>query len=445
MLPPAGALVGQQFEYVVNVSNPSAVPATEVVVTDNLPDGITYVSSEPAAQASGQVLTWSLGSVDGGATKSVRIQVKATQTGTFENCAEVKAAMNLASRCCATTRVSSPKLMIEKRCTEAVQICEPIEYVIVVRNAGDGPATGVKMQDNLPEGLATSDGKTSVSADIGELKPGDGKQVRFTVMASKTGKFENKATVTADGGLTAEAVCTTTVTQPVLEVTKKGPEKAVVAGRSYTYEITVANKGDGTARETVLTDPLPDGTAFVSATEGGAFADGKVTWRLGTIEPGDSKKVSLTIKATRMGTVKNTASATAVCAEGSASTQTEMRGVAGILIQLQDDPDPIEVGATTLYTIDVTNQGMIDDSNVQIEVTLPPEEEFVSAEGVTEARAEGKTIKFGAVPRLTPKQKVTWKVVIKGTAAADVRFKVTLTSDMLERPVYREESTHIYE
>jgi len=51
---PAAVLAGQQFEYTISVTNPSQVEAKDVVVTDALPDGITYVSSDPSAQAGGQ-------------------------------------------------------------------------------------------------------------------------------------------------------------------------------------------------------------------------------------------------------------------------------------------------------------------------------------------------------------------------------------------------------
>src|SRR5262249_49491395 len=60
------ALVGDAVNYTIVVNNPSAVAATNVMVTDTVPNGIQYVSSTPAAQASGSSLSWSLGSLAAG-------------------------------------------------------------------------------------------------------------------------------------------------------------------------------------------------------------------------------------------------------------------------------------------------------------------------------------------------------------------------------------------
>ncbi len=440
---PAGVLAGQQFEYQISVTNPSQVEATNVVVTDNLPSGIAFVSSNPPSDGKGAALSWSLGSVAPGATKTISVQVKATNVGKFENCAEVHAAMDLSSRCCATTVVTSPKLVIEKHCPPAVTVCDPIEYVVVVRNSGDGPATNVQVTDTLPAGVTTADGKSSVVVDVGDLGPGQAKEIRIPAKATKSGKFENRVVAKADGGLTAETSCTTVVSKPVLEVRKTGPEMRYV-GRPADYEITVTNTGDAPARDTVLVDPLPAGLTFVSADNGGRFAEGKVIWNLGTLEPGASKKVALRLNSTQRGSAKNTATATAFCAEATASTSLEVRGVPAILLEVIDVEDPIEVGANETYIITVTNQGSADDNNIVIECTLPAEMEYVSSEGPTKATAAGKTVTFAPVPSLAPSAKIVYKVVVKGSKEGDVRFQTRMTSDVIDTPVQETESTHIY-
>ena len=121
-----------------------------------------------------------------------------------------------------------------------------------------------------------------------------------------------------------------------------------------------------------------------------------------------------------------------------------MKGVPAILLEVIDISDPIEVGADETYVITVTNQGTADDNNIRIECTLPAEEDFVSAEGPTKFNAEGKSVVFEPLSSLAPKAKVTYRVVVKGTSAKDVRFKTSLTSDMLTSPVEETESTHVY-
>lgn len=439
----ASVLAGDAIDYTITVTNPSQVAAPDIVVTDSLPDGVEYVSSSPQADsAAGQTLTWSLGSIAPGGQKTISIRAKATRSGRFENCAEVRGGYGLQTRCCATTVVVSPKLAIEKTCPPAVTVCDPIDYVITVRNPGDGPANNVTVTDTLPDGI-TVDGKQTVTVSVGTLAAGESREVRLSAKASRTGRFENRVSASADGGLTADATCTTVVSKPELAVTKTGPATQII-GRPMKFEITVKNTGDSPARNTVLTDPIPANASFDSASDGGQFADGRVTWNLGTLEPNQSRTVSISLRGTGRGTIRNTASATAICADGNAAAETELRGVPAILLECVDDPDPIEVGTTTTYLIEVTNQGTTEDTNTTVVVNLPAELEFVSADGATRGTVSGKTISFAPYPSLAPKQKITYRVIAKGVKEGDVRFRVTLTSDFFKTPIEETESTHVY-
>ena len=104
---PAKAGVGDQFNYQISVTNPGQATASNVRVNDELPAGITYVSSKPAAKVSGQKLEWSLGSLKAKGSQSIMVTVKATRTGKFDNCAEVMADLGLSAKDCAPTVVSS--------------------------------------------------------------------------------------------------------------------------------------------------------------------------------------------------------------------------------------------------------------------------------------------------------------------------------------------------
>jgi uncharacterized repeat protein (TIGR01451 family) len=440
---PAQKMVGETFEYTIVVSNPSTVTATSVTVSDTLPDGISYVSSSPAASVSGQSLTWTLGEVAGGARSGITVQVKGDRTGTFENCATVNANMGLTASDCATTRIVDAKLVLEKTCQPEAMMCDAIPFKVVVRNVGDGPATNVRITDELPDGLTTSDGKSTMVFNAGTLEPGQAKQATFNAKASRTGTFVNTATATADGGLTASDSCETKVTQPVLSVTKTGPDMRFI-GRPINYTVTVTNTGDSTATNTVLVDRLPGSATLVSASGNPQQSQGTLTWSLGNMAPGASESFDVTMKATAAGTVKNTATATANCAEDSASVETLIKGIPAILLEVIDVEDPIEVGSNVEYQITVTNQGSAVGTNISIVCELPEQQDYVSSGGPTQATADGKVLTFAPLPSLAPKARATFRVVTKGNAAADTRFKVIMNSDQIQSPVQETESTNVY-
>ena len=290
----------------------------------------------------------------------------------------------------------------------------------------------------------TADGRSTASFDAGTLRPGESKEAVLKVTAKKRGTFINRVSATGDHGLSASASAKTVVREPVLVVTKAGPKTRFI-GRPTMFTITVANKGDGEAPNAKLVDTISANAKFVSASHGGRFAAGKVTWDLGDLKVNQSKSVTLTLIPQAKGAIRTTALATAHCTTATAEGMTVIKGIPAILLEVIDIDDPVEVGAKTTYEIVVTNQGSADGTNIVIEATLPPEEQFVSADGPTKESVVGKSVKFAPLARLAPKAKATFKVHVKGMKTGDVRFAIKLTSDQMSSPVTETESTHIYE
>lgn len=437
---PEEVRLGQPYEYTVNLVNLTNAEIKDVVLTEEISAvlRIDAITPTPTSQ-SGNEVTWRLDSLPPHATQRIVIRGSATQSADITCCATV----TFQTLACSTTRVVEPALKLVKTTPPEVVICDPIPVRLVVTNTGTGVARDVRVTDTLPEGWSTTDGRNELAFDAGNLNAGQSREFTFTVKANRTGQFTNNAAAREAGGLTAEASSSTTVRQPVLELTKTGPAYRYI-GRPATFNITVSNTGDTVARDTVLIDNVPAGTEFVSASDGGQFSGGRVQWRLGDLAPGASHNVSLTVKLRQRGVVRNTAVARAYCTEASGEASVEARGIPAILLEVIDIQDPVEVGATTTYVIAVVNQGSADGTNITIDCTLPAEEELVSADGPTAARVTGKAVSFAPLPSLAPRAKATYRVVIKGVGVGDVRFKVSMKSDQTTSPVEETESTHIY-
>lgn len=443
--PPAVNLVGTTHDIVTRVSK----------VSDNSPlvgYEVTYrVVDGPAGTFDGGGNTKTV-ITDAQGNAKVTLKQTSPQTGLNNITADIVRPENV--QCCkppqhialikTSKKWEKPGIAVDKKCPAEVTTCDPIEYIVTIRNTGDTTLKNVKFNDNLPSGCTTTDGKTTVSGSVPDLAAGQAKEARFTVKCGKPGRYDNKVQASADGGLNAEASCSTVVKQPMLEITKSCPGTRFL-GRTGTYEIMVTNKGDTASKNTVVTDTLPAGTSFVSATEGGSGSGGGIVWNLGSLEAGQSRKLSATVKFNTSGDLKNTASANGVCAEATASCSTKVEGIPAILLEVIDLEDPIEVGAQTTYEIKITNQGSKADTNIAIELTLPPEEDFISGSGPTPSTAAGKIIKFAPLPSLAPDAVATYRVIVKGNKAGDVRLKVIMTTTELTTPVQETEATRFYE
>jgi uncharacterized repeat protein (TIGR01451 family) len=383
-------------------------------------------------------------------SKTVRASGHAGNAGTMMLCTSVSYSPML----CSVTNVIAPKLEITKTGPATGSVGQDLAYSIRVTNTGVGPAENVVINDRMPEGMTSADPRATGTIQVGTLAAGQSREYAVKARASRTGRFCNTAEVTGANGLSARAEACTEIKQAKLTIEKTGPASGYT-GIPADFQIKVTNAGDIAATNVVLEDAVPAGATVVSAEgiDNSRLASGRLAWNLGTLEPGASRTVGVQMKSAAPGRLDNCATARA---DGIAPVQDcaaiEIEGVTGLLIEITDQNDPIRIGGEEIYTIVVTNQGTADATNVRIDVELEQTEAFVSAsgaEGNLGARAsrmesnEGGHVRFGPLDRLSPNEKVGWRVVIRGTAAGDARFTARMTADQLDRPVEEQEATRI--
>jgi len=439
---PGELQLGAPFDYTITISNSSSAALKNVIVTDQLGDGYKLAKAQPAATSQdGNVLTWVIGALPAGEARTITVTGSATKVGRLVNCA--MATYDLAA--CLAINITNPQLALVKTTPDEVLKCDVIPVTLRVTNSGVGTAQNVQITDTLPAGLTTEEGKSSVTFNVGTLAQGQSRDFAFNARASRTGSFTNNAVATGANNLRAEASSSVKVTAPVLAVTKSAPDMRFI-GRPIGYDITVKNTGDGVARNTVLVDPLPAGTRFLSASEGGQLRGNQTVWELGDLAPGAQRSMRVNVTGSAIGEVRNVATARAFCAEAASATAvTRVEGIPAILLEVIDIEDPVEVGAETVYEITVTNQGSKAGTNIVVTVDLEEQMQFVDAGGATKHSVAGRTITFAPVPSLAPKAKATWRLRIKALAEGDVRLTVQMNSDQLDRDVHETEATNFYQ
>ncbi len=102
--------------------------------------------------------------------------------------------------------------------------------------------------------------------------------------------------------------------QADLEISKFDAPDPVTVGDNLTYTITVTNRGPDAATNVVVTDTLPSGVTFVSATssQGSCTYDGAVTVTcdLGDIAPNNSVTITIVVTPTAPGAISNSVTVT---------------------------------------------------------------------------------------------------------------------------------------
>ena len=341
---PSAAVPGEPLTYQLVVTNQGPDAASDVLVTDPLPTGLTFVSASPGCGLSGQTVSCSLGALAAGTSQTLRVtvDVPSSATGQIVNTAVVTSptpdpipvnnsssstvqstgAVDLAIRKIASTSTTGPDAQVL--------------YTLVIENDGPSDATGVTVVDTPPAALAAQSAEPAqgtceiaagrVTCALGSLAAGAATQVLITARtaADAAGALINTATVTGDQNdpEPSDNTATATLTVPspppppqarsALSITKRADRDRVALGQSVTYTILVTNTGPDPATAAHMTDTasLPGELLAIEASAGTCDRALPVSCALGTIPPGGTVTIVVTFRPTDTGSLRNAASVT---------------------------------------------------------------------------------------------------------------------------------------
>ena len=327
---------------------------------------------------------------------------------------------------------------------------DTIHFIITVQNV-DGPdnATGVSVFNQLPDGLVYVTSSASVGSysnitkiwTIGTLNVGSGALLDITALVNATGHFNNTATLTQTT-YPQDAVNRSAILNvdpaAIISLTKTDNttnHKANV-GDLVTFTITTHNAGPDTAHNVIITDVLPLGLDFVSASDSGTYdpISRTITWAAFDLNygaPDVNRTFNATVNAIMAGNITgiiNTANA----------TFTEFPSVANgtdtaIYVPLADmyinswasKTNPY-VGEIITITFKVGNRGPDTAQNVVFTLPIPDGMEFIDV-----------TVDGGLTPTYDPiTRTLTWNLgdVVVGDPTALVRVRVLRAGSFVFAP-----------
>jgi len=200
--------IGADFE--ITVTNTGDAPAHNVVLEDLIPTGARFLEASENASASQDRVTWNLGTIPPGQSRTILVRMAGTQAGTLENCAVVSALGVEPARDCTTVRFEGITALL----LEVVDIEDPIRvggrtaYDITVVNQGTADATNVALEFELDErtSLQNAEGpspfaRTETGAafrPIDVLAPGQRVTFRVFVNADAAGDTRFRVNMRAD-------------------------------------------------------------------------------------------------------------------------------------------------------------------------------------------------------------------------------------------------------
>ena len=309
---------GDTIVFTLEVDNLGTDPATGVVLTDLLPAGLTFVSaSDPGYDdTTGE---WTIGNVASNgvsteATLTITATVDPSTTGAVTNTATVSGNEGDPDL---TNNVSSVEVVVliaDLSITKTVDEPgaangDPVVFTLTVTNNGPDDATDVTASDlvNTSDfaitGSNPSQGTYTTGTglwDIGAIPSGGSVTLAINadVVAANDTNAPNTATVTSpifDPDLTnnsSTAVVVVDGNPADIEVTKTVDDAAPIPGDTIQFTIVAVNNGPADEDLLVISDVLPAGLTFVSAsTAVGTFSN--PNWALGELKEGESATLTI--------------------------------------------------------------------------------------------------------------------------------------------------------
>ena len=432
---PKSIRVQHDASYQMKVTNLTDMPVKNVSISSTTPDGFDV--SAAGKPGDNGMMSYPVGDLGPKESKMISITGKATKVGSIDTCYSVH---YNPPTLCTNVEVTNPAITLAVNAPADTDICKPVTYTYTVTNSGTGVAHNVMLSEDLPDGLMTTDGKSSVSANVGDIPQGQNRVVTAMLKASKTGSFPSKAMAKSDDDAAQPVATVTAVHAPMLDIAVTGSANDYV-GKRVAYKIVVTNKGDASANNAKL--QVSRSNTLGSVMVEGIDSSGNIA--LGDLAPNASKTINATVTSDQGGTVTVGANASADCAsQVSGSSATMFNTIPAILLETVDESDPVKVGENVVYDVKVTNQGSGPDSNIIIKAIIPDGEQYVSTDGATQPAVDGMNLTFPAIPSLAAKASVTWKVTVKAMKAGDVSFRTSATSDGVKSPAEKTEPTKLY-
>lgn len=392
---------GDNVEYVIEIVNNGPGIATDIIATDNLPEGLKFINANVPGgwtlSISNNKITINGEKLANGEKVLITIIAKAAKSNTtLINNIKVNGTgfdSNISNNNDSETIKITP--LVDLAITKVVDNANPlfdsiITYTITVVNNGPDASTDVVVKDIWPaNGLKfiTSTGTYNPATgiwNVGELGSNEIATLTITAKTTAVGKFENKVSVNGTGydSNLSNNNASVNITVPdcvILNITKVATggivseelNKEVIAGEKITYTVIVSNYGPSVATNVYLTDLFnADELLNMEYNSNGNWVKYNNGIALGDIDVNEAVMILFraTVNHSTRGLINNTVKITTDIkdARGNFEANETVKAIdnSTLVINKTSNVDAINPGDLFNYTIVITAEGSSDSLGV---------------------------------------------------------------------------------
>ena len=359
---------GDNVTYTVTVTNDGDVDASQVVIVDQLGNGLKYVSSSDGGvwDEKTNTVTWI---VDLAAGKTKTLNVVATVVG-YGNVTNSLAVGNKTSKINVNVPEITPNKTVDNK---NPNFGDNVTYIIVVSNDGAADAKNVVVKDILAPGFkfieanygGVYDELTRTVTWIVDVNAKYHVDLTIKVTVEDYGVLTNNVTV---GNKTSSV----NITVPEIIPNKTADIENPNFGDEVTYTVNITNVGKSNAVNVAVRDVLGEGLELISA-DGGVYnpITRTITWTV-NLNSGETKSFKVVAKLIGYGNVTNS------LVVGNKTSAVDV-DVPEIIPSKDADNKYPNFGDSIDYTITVNNIGKADAKHVVVVDRLDKGLKYVSS------------------------------------------------------------------
>ena len=328
---PNPAPVGNEFTFIVMVSNAGPCAASGVVVNDLL-NGVQYVdysSQYPFDPTTGD---WTVGDLPAHASPSLVITVRVDQAACFTNRVNISHANEpdpylgnntAAVRYCvgSTPSPSNADLRVTKKVEPNPPSMDQFTVIVTVSNLGPASASGIVVHEPLNGSQHVSHSREDAydpgTGDwmVRDLSAQSSDTLIITAKVDQAACFTNFVRISHANEPDPNLANNTTgvrycvLTNADLSIIKTVNPPSPVAGDAFTYTITVSNRGPGTAHEVLVQEQMPSSSTYQSDTSSGDYDVASGRWNVGRLNSGGVSTIVITVTSSQTNCFTNAVSA----------------------------------------------------------------------------------------------------------------------------------------
>ncbi len=359
---------GDNVTYTVTVTNDGDVDASQVVIVDQLGNGLKYVSSSDGGvwDEKTNTVTWI---VDLAAGKTKTLNVVATVVG-YGNVTNSLAVGNKTSKININVPEITPNKTVDNK---NPNFGDNVTYTIVVSNDGAADAKNVVVKDILAPGFKF------IEANYGGVYDELTRTVTWIVDVNAKGHVDLTIKVTVEdyGVLTnnvtvGNKTSSVNITVPEIIPNKTADIENPNFGDEVTYTVNITNVGKSDAVNVAVCDVLGEGLELISA-DGGVYnpITRTITWTV-NLNSGETKSFKVVAKVIGYGNVTNS------LVVGNKTSAVDV-DVPEIIPSKDADNKYPNFGDSIDYTITVNNIGKADAKHVVVVDRLDKGLKYVSS------------------------------------------------------------------